>query len=99
MTGQERRTLEERRQNILFAQDRADQRELVRRGTVRDAGRAELTEAGNWADQVISGISSTADAGDFFEVYMTPGSNGGGHKRHLGTVVVRDGVPTWVAHQ
>jgi hypothetical protein len=51
MTGQERRTLEERRQNILFAQDRADQRELARRGTVRDAGRAELTEAGNWADQ------------------------------------------------
>jgi hypothetical protein len=69
--------------------------------TASGTKKGQRSHARGWSAsvEVISGISSTADAGDFFEVYMTPGSNGGGHKRHLGTVVVRDGVPTWVAHQ
>ena len=59
--------------------------------------RGQRTHARGWRSgvEIVASVSPVADAGDVFDVYMTPGSYGAGHKRHLGTVTMRDGVPTW----
>ena len=59
--------------------------------------RGQRTHARGWQSgvEIVASVSPVADAGDVFDVYMTPGSYGAGHKNHLGTVTLRDGVPTW----
>ena len=62
--------------------------------TASGTKRGQRTHARGWQSGVEI-VASVDAAGDVLDVYMTGGSGGTGHKRHLGTVTMRDGVPTW----
>ncbi len=63
------------------------------------ASRLGNKKSGLWAkvNGWDAGITVEAHAGDVdaFDVYMTSGSNGGNWTKHLGRVVLRDGLPAW----
>jgi len=70
---------------------RGNRGEASRLGSAKSGIKAEV----NGWDLGVDVFARDEDGEDELHVYMTSGSNGRTHERHVGTVRLVDGVPTW----